>query len=143
MLGFKNLLLLSFVAMFLGCQDEVTQGPSEVHWDRDMCSRCVMVISDRKNTVQVQDPTSKKVYMFDDFGCMAVWFFEEKAELQERAVIWITDVNTGEWIDARKAFYTAGNLTPMAFGYSAHKSRESIKDNADVLTYKEVLKKIK
>ena len=143
MLGFKNSVLLSFVTMFLGCQDEVKQGPSEVHWDRDMCSRCVMVISDRKNTVQLQDPTTKKVYKFDDFGCMAIWFLDEKIEFKDKAIIWITDVVTGEWIDARKALYTSGNLTPMAFGFSAHKSKESIKDAGSILTYDEVLKKIK
>ena len=34
--------------MFLACEKKAETGVAEVHWDRDMCSRCVMVVSDRK-----------------------------------------------------------------------------------------------
>ena len=113
-----------------------------MHWDRDMCARCVMVISDRKNSVQLRD-AKNKVHKFDDIGCMALWLKEEKIELKDSAKIWITDLQTGEWIDARTAFYTAGNITPMSFGYSAYKSKESIKDGTAILTYDEVMRSIK
>ena len=129
--------------MFLGCQDKVKQGASEIHWDRDMCDRCVMVISDRKNTVQLKNPTTNKLLKFDDIGCMAIWFIEENIGFKDSAAIWITDAKSGEWIDARQAYYTSGNMTPMAFGFSAYKSKESIEKDRDILTYDEVLKKIK
>lgn len=130
------------IFMFLGCENRVEQGASKVHWDRDMCARCVMVISDRKNTVQLQDPATKKVYKFDDIGCMAIWFIDENINFNEGSDIWITDADTGEWIDARKAFYTTGNLTPMAFGFSAYKSKVSIRNSEEVIDYKEVLKRV-
>jgi len=129
--------------MFLGCQEKVEQGASKIHWDRDMCDRCVMVISDRKHTVQLKDPTTDKVYKFDDIGCMAIWFRDENIAFKDSAAIWITDAVTGEWIDAKAAFYTTGNLTPMAFGFSAYKSKESIKDANEIISYDEVLKRIK
>lgn len=139
-----RLLLVSLLVFgFFGCKDEVEQGASEMHWDRDMCSRCVMVISDRKNTVQLRDEATKKVYKFDDIGCMAIWLSDQNTELKNKAPIWITDVESGEWINAREAFYTTGNITPMAFGFSAHKSKESIKKGEDIISYEEVLKRIK
>ncbi|MCF6309585.1 MAG: nitrous oxide reductase accessory protein NosL [Sulfurimonas sp.] len=143
MIHFRYVLLLSCVIMFLGCQKKVEQGISEIHWDRDMCDRCVMVISDRKHTVQLKDPATKKVYKFDDIGCMAIWFMDEQIAFKESVAIWVTDAQTGEWCDARKAFYTTGNLTPMAYGFSAYKAKGSIENAQEIISYDEVLKRIR
>lgn len=133
---------LVLVSIFSGCDKKSKTAVSEVHWDRDMCTRCVMVVSDRKNSVQVRHPDSGKVYMFDDIGCMALWFDEEQVSWKDGAVVWITDVNSGEWLDARKAHYTSGNVTPMAFGFSAHKTKESVKKEQEVIDFNEVLKRV-
>ncbi len=143
MLKFKLLLFSFMMFFFIGCEQKVQNGPAKINWDRDMCDRCVMVLSDRKNTVQLKHPSTKKVYKFDDIGCMALWFDEEKIEFRDSAEIWITDAISGEWCDARAAFYTSQNVTPMAFGFSAYKLKESIKAGEEILTYDEVLKKIK
>ncbi len=74
---------------------------------------------------------------------MVLWFEEEKIDFKDSVKIWITDAITGEWIDARSAFYSSENVTPMAFGYSAYASKQSIKDGMEILTYDEVVKKIK
>ena len=139
-----KLFLLSFFALlFLGCEEKVAGGPAKIHWDRDMCDRCVMVLSDRKNTVQLQNPTTKKIHKFDDIGCMVLWFEEEKIDFKDSVKIWITDAATGEWIDARSAIYTADNVTPMAFGFSAYASKTNIKEDVATYTYNEVVQKIK
>lgn len=137
-----KLFILSFF-LFLGCEQKPSNGPAKIYWDRDMCNRCVMVLSDRKNTVQMQHQTTNKTYKFDDIGCMVLWLEEEKIDFKDIAKIWITDVITGEWIDARSAFYTSENVTPMAFGFSAHASKKDIKEGVEILTYDEVVKKIK
>ena len=139
LLGF-SLVLLSLSTT--GCEKKSTTSVSEVHWDRDMCSRCVMVVSDRHNTTQVRNPNNGKTYMFDDIGCMAVWFEEEKIPWKDKAIVWITDVDTGKWIDARKAFYDTNNVTPMAYGFSAHKTKKSIKDGEEIVDYNEVIKRV-
>ena len=54
-------LLLTF--SFTGCEKESPTAVSKVHWDRDMCARCVMVVSDRMNAVQVKNPDNGKKYM--------------------------------------------------------------------------------
>lgn len=141
----RLLFLLSAVLLtltFSGCEKKSTTALSEVHWDRDMCARCVMVVSDRTNAVQVKNPDTGKSYMFDDIGCMVLWFKEEKTPWQDRAVIWITDNGNGKWIDARKAFYSTHNITPMAYGFGAHLQREAIENNKEVVSYEEVVKRV-
>lgn len=139
-----NIFLFFFASMiFLGCQNEQKKMPAKIHWDRDMCDRCVMVLSDRKNTLQLQNPHTKKIHKFDDIGCLALWFKEENIDFKDSVSIWTTDAKTAEWIDARKAYYTSGNVTPMAYGYSAYANKADIKEGEEIFTYEEVIQKIK
>ena len=132
------LILLSLTA----CEERSQTAVTKVHWDRDMCARCVMVVSDRGNTTQVRNPENGKTYMFDDIGCMILWFKDEKTTWKEEAIIWITDVQTKEWIDARKAFYTTENITPMAYGFSAHKDKNSSKMYQELIGFEEVTRRV-
>ncbi len=137
---FTVLLLLSFN----GCEKkQITTELQEVHWDRDMCARCKMVTSDRHHAVQVIDPQTGKSYMFDDIGCALLWFEDEKIGWKDQAKVWITDTDTGKWIDARNAFYDAGNVTPMAYGFAAHAKKESIEEGKEVLSYTALLKQVR
>jgi len=133
--------LVSLLSMS-GCEERSTTDVAKVHWDRDMCARCVMVVSDRKNTTQVREPKTGKKYMFDDIGCTILWFQDQNITWKDQAVIWITDVNTGEWIDARKAFYDTENVTPMAYGFSAHKTKESIKKGQEIIDFEELSRRV-
>ncbi|ADN10019.1 hypothetical protein [Sulfurimonas autotrophica] len=129
---------------FTGCDKKgVNTQPAEVHWDRDMCTRCAMVVSDRDNTTQVINPANGKVYMFDDIGCAILWFHDEEIPWKDKAVIWITDAKTGKWIDARKAYYDTENITPMAYGFSAHKLKEDITKGQEIIDFNEVVKRVK
>ena len=139
---FKILVISLLAFSFLACEKKDVSGVAKIHWDRDMCARCVMVVSDRQNTTQVRDPKTGKKYVFDDIGCMVLWFEEEKIQWRDKAIVWITDADSGEWIDARKAFYDTENITSMAYGFSAHKSKSSIKKGQEVVDYDEVLKRV-
>jgi nitrous oxide reductase accessory protein NosL len=141
----KILFLLSALLLtlsFSGCEKKSTTAVAKVHWDRDMCARCVMVVSDRVNTVQVRHPDTGKTYMFDDLGCTVLWFEEENIEWKDKAVIWINDNKTGKWINARTAFYDTGNITPMDYGFAAHKEKSSIAAGKEIIRYEEVAKRI-
>jgi uncharacterized protein YkuJ len=131
-----------FASFFVGCGEKSNSGVAEVHWDRDMCARCVMVVSDRKNTVQVRDPENGKKYMFDDIGCMVLWFIDENIAWKDKAIIWITDVDTGEWLNARTAFYDTQNITSMAYGFSAHKTKDAIKEGEEIVDFNEVVRRV-
>ncbi len=133
--------LLIAIGMLLGlsgCEREVGTELQAVHWDRDMCERCKMVVSDRTHTVQAINPHDGQSYMFDDLGCMVLWFHNENIPWAPDAVIWITDAASGKWIDARGAFYDSGNITPMAYGYAAHEKRGDIDSAKKVLRFNDV-----
>jgi len=140
----RVLFLIFYLSLliFSGCEERSKTALTKVHWDRDMCARCVMVVSDRKNTTQVRNPKTGQTYMFDDIGCMVLWFKEKNTSWSKNAIIWITDVNTGEWIDARTAFYDTENITPMAYGFSAHKSKETIQKGQEIIDFDEVSKRV-
>ncbi|WP_457606039.1 nitrous oxide reductase accessory protein NosL [Nitratifractor sp.] len=104
----------------VGCGGSRKKGePAEVHWDRDMCERCKMVVSERKYAAEVVDPRTDKVHYFDDLGCAVLWLKEEKIPWAKEAKIFVTDAKTGEWLDARRARYTDDSITPMAYGIAA------------------------
>ena len=138
----RYFLLLALTFFLLACdKKDQSDGVSPMHWDRDMCSRCVMVISDRKNSIQLK--LNNNTYKFDDLGCMVIWAEETKNDILQNAKIYVTDVLDGSWIDAKTAFYTSGNSTPMGYGYSAYKSKQDISSGKEILSFTEVYKKIK
>ena len=146
MQNYKHLLsafiFLILTVLFTGCEDKSKKGAIKVHWDRDMCARCVMVVSDRHNTAQVIHPKTKRKYMFDDIGCVILWFKDEKIKWKDSVAIWITDVVTGEWIDARTAYYDTQNLTPMAYGFSAHKTKDTIDKGQEIIDFNEMSRRV-
>ena len=140
---FSLALMMGFFILlgFSGCEKKPVGAVQEMHWDRDMCERCKMAISERKFAVQIIDPKTGKDYKFDDIGCAILWMDEEKIPWKEKAIIWITDAKTGKWIDARKAKYVEGAITPMAFGFAAY-SEETLPKGAKTFDLAEITKKI-
>jgi hypothetical protein len=140
MKSYKFYLLLFAFISFLGCERKIDLGVHEVHWDRDMCVRCKMVVSERQYAAQTTDPITGRTYYFDDIGCVVLWFVEDEIEWADKAIIWVTDVKTGEWINAREAKWSTINITPMAFGFAAHKAGTEPKDT-EVIGYEEMVKR--
>jgi len=141
---FSLLLLFSFFFLldFSGCEKKTVGTVEKMHWDRDMCERCKMAISDRKFAVQIIDPKSGKVYKFDDIGCAVLWMDETNIPWKNQAILWITDAKTGAWIDARKAKYVEGAITPMAYGIAAY-SEETVPPGKKVLDFKAAVNRIR
>ena len=133
---------LFFTLSFGGCEKKAADGVAKMHWDRDMCERCKMAISERKFAVQAVDPKTHRHYKFDDIGCMVLWFKEENIPWENGAKLWITDGKTGEWIDARTAVYGTGAITPMGFGFIAYKDKGEAKPGEELIGYDEVRQRI-
>lgn len=143
MSGFKTLFLATLLLLgFTACEKKDPTELHRVHWDRDMCERCKMVVSDRSHSVQVINTVNRRAYMYDDIGCMVLWFEEEKAEWISKAKIWVTDTTTEKWIDAKTALYDTNNITSMAYGFSAHESDSSIKAGEEIISFVEMSKRI-
>ncbi len=139
---FKLLGLLSLVLLLSSCEKKISHDHQEMHWDRDMCVRCKMVISERNHAAQVVNLETGQGYKFDDIGCAILWFKEENISWKDSAKIWITDVKTSKWIDARTAFYDNDHITPMAYGFSANEKKESIDAGLEVINYEEMAKRV-
>jgi len=135
------LFALLFAFGFSGCEKKPIGSVEKMHWDRDMCERCKMAISERKFAVQIIDPATGKTYKFDDLGCATLWLKEEKIPWASKAIIWITDAKTGTWIDARKAQYINDAITPMAYGFAAH-TEATLPKGSTVFDYTYVVNKI-
>jgi nitrous oxide reductase accessory protein NosL len=132
---------LFFFLSFSGCEKKPIGTPDQMHWDRDMCERCKMAISERKYAAQIIDPASGKVYKFDDIGCAILWMEEGHVPWKDQAIIWVTDASTGEWLDARSAKYTDDSITPMAYGIAAY-SEKTFPSGKEALDYATIVKKV-
>lgn len=119
--------LVAACLVLAGCSGDPGTGPAEVTWDRDVCERCSMVLSDREHAAQVRyaDPAAarSRVALFDDLGCAVLWLEAQDWQLDWRddpaVEIWVTDYRDGSWIDARTARYVKGRITPMQYGLGA------------------------
>jgi nitrous oxide reductase accessory protein NosL len=122
-MSIERWLVLLFVGLLGACSGDPDSGPKSVKWDRDSCERCRMVVSDRSYAAQVRyrpqgSPRSKVLY-FDDIGCAVLWLEDKPWKDQADTELWVIDYRSGEWIDARKAFYLPGRKTPMDYGLAA------------------------
>ena len=121
--------LFAIIMLFNACDKKPHGGVDKMHWDRDMCERCKMAVSERKYAVQIINPKNDKSYKFDDIGCAILWLQEEHIAWSESAIIWITDAKTGKWINAKTAIYTDDSITPMAFGFAAYERTDAPKNH--------------
>ena len=102
-----------------------------------------MAVSDRLHSAQIRGGPSEgrsRLYFFDDFGCAVLWLREQPWRKDSRVEIWVSDYRTGEWLDARQAFFERGRITPMDYGLGAR--RDSVPDALDFTqAVQEVLKR--
>jgi len=90
------------------------------------CPQCHMDIKSLKDSVEVvQD---RDVTIFDDIGCMVLWISQHKIN-PNNVKIWVFSRDTKRWIDAKKAYYSLSDATPMGYGFGAYeiKGKDMIK----------------
>lgn len=101
-----------------GCGEQTT-GPAEVKWGRDACEYCGMIVDDPHFATQVRGGPKRKAHKFDDPGD-AVLFLAKQDWRDDPAIeFWVGGLETGQWLDARKAFWVGGQRSPMAHGFGA------------------------
>ena len=107
---------LAFVAC--GRHDGWPEGMVAIVWDRDTCTGCGMVISDRRFAVEVRSPDGK-VSKFDDIGCASAWLHDQAWNAE--AKVWVADSGSKSlrWLDARSAQYVGGKSSPMGYNFAA------------------------
>ncbi|MBI5107858.1 MAG: hypothetical protein HZA62_03850 [Rhodocyclales bacterium] len=114
-----------------GSKGDWPDGMAEITWDRDTCVRCSMVISDRRFAAQMRGGEKSIVFKFDDIGCAVFWMRDKAKDfpwMTEAATrLWVADA-TGKgdkWLDARKAQFSGGAMSPMGYNYGARAYAEA------------------
>ena len=119
----RLLFVLPALFLLIACSEDPGTGPAEVKWDRTVCERCRMVLSDRHLAAQVSYlPEGKKrsrIVQFDDIGCAILWLEDKRWKDDPETRIWVADHRNGAWINARTASYVKDKLTPMEYGLGA------------------------
>jgi hypothetical protein len=100
------------------CEDGST--PVEPVWGKQACASCTMLVSDPRFAAQASTHEGARVH-FDDPGCLAAWLHDH-ADTAQHA--WVRGA-AGTWIDARTARYTAGQRSPMGYGFAVAEAGEA------------------
>ncbi len=126
-LSAAGFLLTPLAAALSACQkDGWPEGMVEIKWDRDTCTRCKMVISDRRFAAQLRGGPQDAAYKFDDIGCLLFWIRDKAAEMpwltDPATKMWVADLNSKghdvKWLDPRHAHYV-GRHSPMGYNFAA------------------------
>jgi len=102
------------------CSEEPATGPVKIHYGRDTCDFCGMIISDPRFASQIRGGPGHKAYKFDDIGDALLYLDRQTWKGEAGVEFWVMDVDAGKvWLDARKAHYIGGMQSPMAHGFGA------------------------
>lgn len=94
--------------------------PYELVINKYQDSDCGMVIDDLRDVSQVISP-SGKTWFFHDHGGFVKWLDDKP--FRDEAVIWVMSRDTKKYIDARLAFYSLTDETPMGYGFGAYEKK--------------------
>jgi len=94
---------------------------------------CNMTIEDITYSAQVVLPSNDTLF-FDDIGCLVLWLEEQKNKNKIILWVWAKDIN--KYIDARKAWYSLTESTPMHYGFGAYTNKEKNYINFDTMSNK-------
>ncbi len=78
---------------------------------------CNMTIKNIRYSAQVVLNNDDTLF-FDDVGCLVLWL--ENQEEKNKIVLWVYSKDTSSYINARKAWYTINEFTPMKYGFGAY-----------------------
>ena len=93
--------------------------PIQLHKYQD--SFCGMVIDDLTYASEVISADGK-TWFFHDHGDFVEWLKDKP--FANDVKIWVHAIDTNRWIDAKKAFYTQNETTPMEYGFGAYEHKK-------------------
>ncbi len=94
-----------------------------IHWGREQCTRCGMTIGDVRFAVRLAGGPRRQQWHFDDVGCAISWLERQGLVAEGLAAFEVAALaSTGQavqWLDARRARYLPGRLSPMGYNHGA------------------------
>jgi copper chaperone NosL len=103
-------------------------GPPEIHYGRDACARCGMIVSEERFASAYVGADGETV-AFDDLGEFLALASRDPALA---AKSYVHDARDGRWLRAAEAVFVKvpGLATPMGSGYAAFSSEAGARDFA-------------
>ena len=117
------------MAVTIACARQATPAPLDT--TNTACHTCRMAVSDVRFAAQIAVPGVEPQF-FDDLGCLRDYFKQPGKTLPARAMVFVADHRTGEWVPAASAVFSraSGVSTPMNGGIIAHASEASRQQDA-------------
>jgi copper chaperone NosL len=123
-LFYQNLFWLVPLAFLVaGCHRPTAIVPPEIHYGRETCADCGMIVNDAHYAAAIAFRTEPDApvqsAIFDDIGCLLTW--RQHHREARVAAAWVKDVNTAAWLEATSAAYVKSDQfsTPMGSGVVA------------------------
>jgi len=87
------------------------------------CPKCRMGVEHKENSAQAVFGDEKS-YVFDDIGCMVLWFKQIGVD-SKKIKTFVYAKDTHRWIDAKEAFYSIKDETPMGYGFAGYQQKQN------------------
>lgn len=128
----RALLTIALVAIIALSCVSAPEEPVAPVWGKQACDHCMMLVSERRAAAQALLASGVRKF-FDDVGCLAAWL-DASGETPKRA--WVRAPVADGWVDAYAARYSAGNRTPMDYGFLAAEQGISFQELRSVVKKK-------
>jgi copper chaperone NosL len=115
----RHIIALLLAGTTFGCSKQ-NSGTEEIHYGRETCAKCGMVISDPRFAAEIRGGPQLQLAKFDDAGCAANWLETQTWRSESTTQFWVMNSDTAkDWLQARSAFYLPGQVSPMNYGFAA------------------------
>ena len=114
----KLLLLLVVIAgavVAVRASERLPDAPEPIAWDREACAHCHMHVGEPGFAAQAVD-ADRRVYNFDDPGCLLAWLAARKAP---PARVWFHHSTEDRWLPLDRVAFVRGAHSPMGSGLAA------------------------
>jgi nitrous oxide reductase accessory protein NosL len=95
--------------------------------------QCKMIIQDDKYAAQAI-ASNGNTWFFDDIGCLTLWLKDK--DFKDNAKLYVHSIDTNRWIDAKKAYYSIDESTPMHYGFGAYEHKKGNMINFEMMSIK-------
>jgi hypothetical protein len=131
---------LLFAAVFAVACAKKEGEPRKIVFDRDVCARCGMQLSDPRFVAQAVSKADGSNSVFEEMGCGVVWMEQNG---WDRYDFYVADLKTGKWIKFEEAFFTVEYLTPMSYGIAALADKNRLEEGKSLISRDDALARIR
>lgn len=106
------LVAVSMIGFAVHQSQALPAGPQPAGWDRESCTECHMLISDRRFAAQLQTADGA-IRNFDDPGCLMLYVVHQHTPVH---AVYFLDSKSGQWLRSEEAGFVRSTNSPMGRG---------------------------